>query len=91
MPAENTYIKKLETELKKLDRQIGELKKKKSKLDKSLHSKYNTTMAILVRKKGEVKQHIKEGKAAWRAITKGVEAAWKSLKTSVQQARKEFK
>ena len=91
MPAQNTYIKKLETELKKLDKQIEALKKKKSKIDKSLHSKYNTTMGTLVKKKAEVKKHIKDGKAAWRAITKGVDAAWKSLKTSVQKARKEFK
>ena len=89
--AENTYIKKIETELKAIDKQITELKKKKAKLDSKLHSRYNNAMETLGKRKAEAKERVKEAKTAWRALSKGMDAAWKSLRSSVKEARKEFK
>jgi uncharacterized protein YecT (DUF1311 family) len=91
MSTQNAYIKKLETELKKIDKQIAALRKKKNQIDKRLQGRYKSTMATLSEKKATAKTKLKEAKAAWRAISKGMEASWKSLRSSVDKARKEFK
>ena len=91
MSTQNAYIKKLEDELKSIDKQIAALKKKKTQIDKKLQGKYKITMATLNEKKAAASTRLKEAKAAWRAIAKGMEASWKSLRSSVEKARKEFK
>jgi predicted nucleic acid-binding Zn-ribbon protein len=85
------YTKKLGAELKKIEKQIDALKKKKSKIDTKLHGKYKKTMAALTVQKVAAKKRLTEANAAWHDITKGIEGAWKSLKKSVDKASKEFK
>jgi uncharacterized protein (DUF342 family) len=87
----NAYIKKLEDELKKTEKQINEFKKKKFRTDKKLETKYKKSVEILNEQKTAVKERLKEAKASWRDITKGIESAWKDLRRSIEKAKREFK
>ena len=84
------YLKVMETELKRIEKQINSLKLKK-KMDKQLKTNYDKTMKVLNEQKKQANKKLREAKSAWRELSKGFEGAWKQLSKSVISASKKFK
>jgi len=86
----SVYLKKMEAELLRIEKQIDSLKLRK-KVDKQLKASYDMTMKTLNEQRKNAKKKLREASSAWREITKGFEGAWKQLSASVISARKKFK